>query len=83
MVQESAGAGDESGLGLPVLVERLLEGRLRLGNALGRGPHAILELVEGEPIAASTAGPFEPLRLSDVTDIQPGHPAEETPRHDG
>ncbi len=52
----------------------------RLSMVDSGGDHA---LVEGEPIAASTAGAFEPLRLSDVTDIQPGHPAEETPRHDG
>ncbi|MEO7555034.1 MAG: flavin reductase [Acidimicrobiales bacterium] len=33
-----------------------------------------------EPIAAWSTGPFTPLRLSDVADLQPGHEAEERPR---
>jgi flavin reductase (DIM6/NTAB) family NADH-FMN oxidoreductase RutF len=36
----------------------------------------------GDPIAASVAGEFTPLRLPDVVDIEPGHEADEE-RHDG
>lgn len=30
--------------------------------------------ITGEPVAASSRGPFTPLRLHDVDDIAPGHP---------
>lgn len=36
--------------------------------------------VIGRPLMATTAGPFEPLRLSAVNDLEPGHRAEERPR---
>lgn len=32
-----------------------------------------------EPVAAVSSGPFTPLRLSDVADLDPGHAAEERP----
>jgi flavin reductase (DIM6/NTAB) family NADH-FMN oxidoreductase RutF len=32
-----------------------------------------------EPLEVSSSGPFTPLRHSDVTDIEAGHPAEEHP----
>jgi hypothetical protein len=32
-----------------------------------------------EPIDVTAEGPFEPLRLSDVVDLTPGHEAEERP----
>ena len=67
--------------GVPLLdacPQRVVLRRLSLVDS--GGDHVLLE---GEPVAASTAGPFTPLRLSDVADIDPGHPAEENPRHDG
>jgi flavin reductase (DIM6/NTAB) family NADH-FMN oxidoreductase RutF len=33
-----------------------------------------------EPLAATGAGPFTPLRLADVDDVEPGHAAEERPK---
>jgi len=33
----------------------------------------------GEPVDATTTGPFRPLRLSQVDDLTPGHDAEERP----
>jgi hypothetical protein len=32
-----------------------------------------------EPVEEHTSGRFEPLRLSDVEHLQPGHAAEEEP----
>jgi flavin reductase (DIM6/NTAB) family NADH-FMN oxidoreductase RutF len=32
-----------------------------------------------EPLEVSSSGPFKPLRHSDVTDLEAGHPAEERP----
>jgi flavin reductase (DIM6/NTAB) family NADH-FMN oxidoreductase RutF len=40
------------------------------------GDHVCLT---GSPIAATTTGPFRPLRLSRVDDLTPGHDAEERP----
>lgn len=67
--------------GVPLLdacPQRVVLRRLSLVDS--GGDHVCLE---GEPVAATTTGPFTPLRLSDVGDIEPGHPAEENPRHDG
>ena len=36
--------------------------------------------IVGEPVDAGTSGRFEPLRLSGVDDLEPGHDAEERPR---
>jgi len=33
----------------------------------------------GEVVEATSTGPFRPLRLSDVGDIEPGHPNEDRP----
>ena len=35
--------------------------------------------VTGEPVDAGSSGPFEPLRLSDVGHLQPGHGPRERP----
>ena len=35
--------------------------------------------VTGEPVAAGSSGPFEPLRLSHVRHLQPGHGPRERP----
>jgi flavin reductase (DIM6/NTAB) family NADH-FMN oxidoreductase RutF len=35
--------------------------------------------VTGEPVAAASSGPFEPLRLSQVGHLQPGHGPRERP----
>lgn len=35
------------------------------------------------PSDAAFDGPFEPLRLSDVSDLDPGHEADDRPRGDG
>lgn len=32
-----------------------------------------------EPVVATGTGPFTPLRLSDVGDLEPGHPVDERP----
>jgi hypothetical protein len=40
------------------------------------GDHVCLT---GEPLAAQSSGPFEPLRLSRAAHLEPGHPAGERP----
>jgi hypothetical protein len=35
--------------------------------------------VTGEPLAADSSGPFEPLRLSQAQHLEPGHRSQERP----
>ena len=63
--------------GVPLLADcphRLVGRRVTLFD--DGGDHVCVTL---EVLSATTPGPFDPLRLSDVADLTPGHDAEERP----
>jgi flavin reductase (DIM6/NTAB) family NADH-FMN oxidoreductase RutF len=74
-----AGLDVESGPGgVPVLVgcpHRLVVRRVAVVDV--GGDHVCFVT---EPVAATSSGRFRPLRLGAVTDLDPGHEAEERPR---
>ena len=68
----SAGAG-----GVPVLQDVPHWVILRRVALLDEGGDHVC--VTGEPVAAGSSGPFEPLRLSQVGHLEPGHGPRERP----